>query len=78
MTDVNTIAGTVKRCREENLPISENALRQWVKQGKIPYRKAGRVFLLYFPNVRDFLTCVDGGDNARTDASTHQIRRLNF
>lgn len=62
MADMNTIRGTVNRAKAEGLPISEYALRQWVRLGRIPARKAGRVILLYWPNVRDFLTCADGGD----------------
>lgn len=65
MRDMLTIRDTKLRAATEGIPVSEYALRQWVRLGKIPARKAGRTILLYWPNVEAFLTCADGvGDAA--------------
>lgn len=59
------IREAVKAANEKGFPISEYAIREWVRTGKIPARKAGRTILLYWPNVEAFLTCADGlGDAA--------------
>lgn len=57
MSDVLTIRDTVARAKAEGLPISENALRNWIKQGKIPTVRAGAKHLVYFPNLARFLRC---------------------
>lgn len=62
--DMLTIRGTVQRAKAEGIPVSEYSLRLWIKQGLIPVRMAGRKQLIYWPNVRDYLTCASGlGDN---------------
>lgn len=59
-----TVRESVARARVEGLPISEYSLRLWIKQGLIPVRLAGRKQLIFWPNVREYLTCADGvGDN---------------
>lgn len=66
------IAETKRRAESEGLAVTEYALRQWVRNGSIPARKAGRTILLYWPNVRDFLTCTDGvGDAAAVLPGRH-------
>lgn len=57
MADVLTIKGTAARAKAEGLPISENALRVWIKQGQIPVVLAGNKQLVYYPNLVNFLTC---------------------
>lgn len=66
MRDVLTIREAVQRARAEGLPVSEYALRRWVKTGAIPTRQAGTKTLLYWPRLAAFLTCEDGCDNAPT------------
>ena len=39
MADVVTIREAVQRAKSDGLPVSEHALRQWVKTGAIPARK---------------------------------------
>lgn len=63
MADILTIRQTVQRAQAEELPVSEYALRLWVKQGKVPVRIAGAKQLIYWPNLLAFLTCADGSDN---------------
>ena len=60
MRDLDTIKRTVERASMEGLNITEHALRMWIKRGVIPVRKAGNTSLVYFPNLRKFLTCADG------------------
>lgn len=65
MGDMLNIHEAAQRLKAEGMPVSEYAIRQWVRRGDIPARKAGRLILLYWPNVHDFLTCADGvGDAA--------------
>lgn len=62
MAQILTIRETIARAKEDGLAISECALRTWVRTGEIPSRRAGKTFLLYYPNVVRFLKCEDGGD----------------
>lgn len=57
LADVMTIRDTAARAKAEGLPISENALRVWIKQGKVPVVHAGNKQLVYYPNLVAFLTC---------------------
>lgn len=59
-----SVRESVVRAKAEGLPISEYSLRLWIKQGLIPVRLAGRKQLIFWPNVRNYVTCADGvGDN---------------
>lgn len=80
LADILTIRQTRARAQAEGLSISESALRQWVRSGAIPSRKAGKTFLLYYPNVERFLKCEDGGDmDAPKPAETRSgIRRVDL
>ena len=57
MADVVTVREAVQRSKAEGLPVTEYALRGWVKSGAIPCRKVGNKALLFFPNVAAFLKC---------------------
>lgn len=63
MPDVMTIREAVQRAKADGLPVSEYTLRQWVRTGAIPARKAGTKMLLFYPNLVSYLRCEDGGDN---------------
>ena len=77
MRDVLTIREAVQRSKDEGVPVSEYTLRRWVKIGAIPTRQAGTKTLLYWPRLVEFLTCVDGCDNApATLGETPGIRRV--
>ena len=65
MNDVLTIRGAVNRAKEDNLQVSEYALRQMVKSGKLPVRLIGRKALVYYPALVRHLQCIDGGDVCR-------------
>ena len=75
MADVVTIREAVQRAKSDGLPVSEHALRQWVKTGAIPARKVGQKALLFYPNLVRYLQCEDGGDNIPAATETHGIRR---
>lgn len=75
MPDVLTVREAVTRCKAEGLPISEYTLRQWIRNGAIPTRKAGQKFLIYYPNLVRFLQCEDHSTTA-TVADGGGIRRL--
>lgn len=78
MGDMLSIEGTQQRAASNGINVSKYALRQWVRSGAIPARKAGRLILLYWPNVEAFLTCKDGkGDFTLPPvAETGSIRPL--
>lgn len=62
MPDVLTISAAIERARAEGLPITEYSLRAWIKSGALPVRHIGRKALIYWPNLRSFLACDEGGD----------------
>lgn len=63
MPDVLTIREAVRRSKSEGVPVSEYALRQWVRQGVIPTRRAGTKVLVFYPNLVSYLRCENGQDN---------------
>ena len=63
MPNVVTVRDAVKRAKQDGFPISEYTLRQWIKTGAIPVRRAGTKILIYYPNLVRYLQCEDGGDN---------------
>lgn len=62
MPDVLTIPQSIERARADGLPVTEYALRAWVKSGAVPVRMIGRKALIFYPKLREFLTCAEGGD----------------
>lgn len=77
MADVLTIREAVQRAKNEGLPVSEYALRHWVKTEAIPVRKIGQKVLLFYPNLVNYLQCAD--ETGAMPASTLQglsIRRI--
>lgn len=79
MPDVVTIREAVQRAKADGLPVSEYTLRQWIRTGAVPVRKAGTKMLLFYPNLVRYLQCEDGADNepARVVAAPG-IRRAKF
>jgi hypothetical protein len=55
--DMLSIAKTAERCKEEGIPLSEKALRRFVKEGSLPATHTGKKALIYFPNVLEFVKC---------------------
>ncbi len=53
--EILSIAKTAERCKDEGIPLSEKALRRFVKSGDLPSIQTGKKALLYFPNVRRFI-----------------------
>lgn len=76
MANVITIREAVQRAKADGLPVSEYTLRQWVRSGAVPVRKAGNKVLLFYPNLVQYLTCAGGGDlSPSMVAGTSAIRR---
>lgn len=63
MPDMLKPRSCISRLHSEGYAVSEYALRQWIRTGAIPARKAGNSFLLYYPNVLAFIRCENGQDN---------------
>ena len=59
MPDVVTIREAVQRARNDGLPVTEYALRRWIKAGAIPSRNIGAKALLFYPNLVRYLQCQD-------------------
>lgn len=79
MPNVVTVREAVKRAKQDGLPISEFSLRQWIRAGAIPVRKAGTKILIFYPNLVRYLQCEDGGDNRpATVAAVTGIRRVDL
>lgn len=76
MPEMVTIRQAVQRTKVDGLPVTEFALRRWIKTGAIPVRNVGSKALLFYPNLVRFLQCVDGADNVpATNAAASGIRR---
>lgn len=79
MPDVVTIREAVQRAKADGLPVSEYTLRQWIRTGAVPVRKAGTKMLLFYPNLVRYLQCEDGADNKpATVVAAPGIRRVKF
>lgn len=59
-----TITETVARARQDGFPVSEYTIRRAVRSGAIPCRIVGKTYLIAWQNVKRWLLCEDGQDNA--------------
>lgn len=55
MSKMNTIEQTFRICKENNVGISKNAIRQLAKQGRIPAVKIGNKLLINYDGLISFL-----------------------
>lgn len=79
MPNVVTVREAVKRAKQDGFPVSEYTLRQWIRTGVIPVRKAGTKILIFYPNLVRYLQCEDGSDNKpATVAAASGIRRIDL
>lgn len=78
MCDVLSVREAVKRAKNEGLPISEGALRQWIRAGELPVRWAGNKALVFYPGLVRFIRCEGGveDNHPATVADVPGIRRL--
>lgn len=77
MPDIVTVREATRRARADGLPVSEYCIRQWIRLGVVPVRKAGNKNLLSYANLVSFLRCENGQDNQPpTAAPTPGIRRV--
>lgn len=64
MHDIVSIQQAVARARENGIPLSEYALRLWIRQGRVPIRKVGTKALVSYSRLVSYISCEDGmGDN---------------
>ena len=79
MPSVVTVRQAVQRLKQDGFPVSEYTLRQWIRTGAIPVRKAGTKILLFYPNLLRYLQCKDGADNEpATMGAVSGIRRVDL
>ena len=76
MPDVLSIREAVRRCQREGLPVTEYALRGWIKSGEIPVRRVGSKALIFFPNLEAYLKCEAGIGNPPAPVVVGGIRRV--
>lgn len=57
MPNVITIRQAVQRSKADGLPVSEYALRRWIKTGVVPVRMIGHKALIYYPNLVKYIQC---------------------
>lgn len=60
MADMVTIREAVERTKQDGIPVSEYALRLWIRRGEFPVRRAGVKALVFYPALVKF---VKGGGN---------------
>jgi hypothetical protein len=53
--NIVTIRQAVQRASTDGLPISEGALRSWIRSGVLPVRKVGNRNLVYYPTLVAYL-----------------------
>lgn len=63
MPDIVTIREAAAKAKADGLPVSEYCIRQWVRLGALPVRKAGSKNLLSYSNLVSYLRCENGQDN---------------
>lgn len=79
MPDIVTIREAAARARADGLPVSEYCIRQWVRLGVLPVRKAGSKNLLSYSNLVSYLRCENGQDNQPpATVAGSGIRRVNL
>lgn len=79
MPDIVTIREAAARAKTDGLPVSEYCIRQWVRLGVVPVRKAGNKNLLSYSNLVSFLRCENGQDNQPpATVAASGIRRVNL
>lgn len=79
MPDIMSISEIVERAKQDLLPVSEYALRRWVRSGAIPARKIGKKYLVSYSKVVRYLSCEDGQDNAPiVPVAGNGIRRIDL
>lgn len=76
MPDVLSIREAVRRCQREGLPVTEYALRGWIKSGEIPVRRVGSKALIYFPNLAAYLRHESVVDNSPAPVIIGGYRRV--
>lgn len=77
MADICTIREAVQRAKDDQIPISEYALRQMIKTGAIPVRMIGKKALVYYPTLVRHLQCIDGGDVCiKNEGTQNSIRKV--
>lgn len=68
--------GLIRECvswaNQDGFPLTEYGLRLLIKQGKVPTRRIGAKYLIYYPNLQRFLTCEDGQDNPVPTTTTER------
>jgi hypothetical protein len=74
--DILSIARTAVRCKDEGIPISEKALRRFVKDGTLAAVHTGKKAMIYFPNVRELVKTGNADVVVQITEQPSKIRRL--
>ena len=55
-SDLLSPRATVARAKAEGLPVSETAVRRWLKTGELRAVRSGNRALIYWPSLVEFIT----------------------
>lgn len=56
MSNMVSIRQAVQRSKADGIPVTEYALRLWIRKGDLPVRYAGAKALIYYPALVKFVT----------------------
>jgi hypothetical protein len=73
VTQTNTIQGTYERAVSEGLGVSRNFIRQACLDGRLKCNRAGKKFLIFWPNLLELL---QNGDAELESVADNVIRKL--
>ena len=75
MPDIMTIKQAAARANADGLAVTEYCIRQWVRLGILPVRKAGRKNLLSYSNLVSYVRCENGQDNMPPASNVSNLHR---
>ncbi len=55
MKDLLSIHDSAERCKAEGLPLSEKAIRRFVKNGDLAAVQTGKKAMVFFPNIIELI-----------------------
>jgi hypothetical protein len=74
MNDLLSIHDTAERCKAEGLPLSEKAIRRFVKTGDLAAIQTGKKALVFFPNIIELVKC--GNNQLDRSKPVDNVRKI--
>ncbi len=73
---MNTIDGTYKKCKEENIGVSKQFLTYLIKNNLIPGCKVGRKYLINWYGLMDYLDGFNVDKEEELSQANNKIRKI--